>query len=56
MIIKKYKFIFIYNVYNSLLRFYLLINNSFIIKIIKKKLKASEKYIFFKNFNLHHFI
>ncbi len=55
-IIKKNKLIFIYNVYNSSLRFYLLINSSFIIKIIRKKLKALEKYILLKNFNLHHFM
>ncbi len=55
-IVKKNKLIFIYNVYNSLLRFYSLINNSFIIKIIREKLKLLEKYIFLKDFNLYYFI
>ncbi len=47
-IVKENRLIFIHNVYNLSLRFYLLTDNSFIIKIIRKKLKALIKTYIFK--------
>ncbi len=46
VIVKKDKLIFIYNVYNLWLKFYLLIKSSFIIKIVIMQLKILKKYIF----------
>ena len=52
----KNKLIFIYNVYNLLLRFYLLTKSFFTIEIVITQLKILKKHIYLNDFNLHYFI
>ena len=50
------KMMHIHNVYNSSFELYVSMNSSFTLPLIEKQFKMNVKYIFLKNFNLHHFI